>query len=378
MFKLDLKKISIVAALTLFASSSLVAAEKDIKLKTPSLKERSVDGSMHYKINKDTYAGVYKVNPKAYNENIHYGRAATPNEIKAWDIDVRYDWQGLPEGKGTASEGDELFEKHCAMCHGDMGTGGKGYPKLTGGDITTLTNQLVHPEDGDEPPEKSIGAYWPYASTLWWYVKTGMPFPHPMSLSNDEVYSIVAYLLQVEEIQIDGKDIDDDQVIDKKTLMKVVMPNVNGFYPDVNGKDGTENMKKFLSDPKNYGTPTKRCMKDCPTGKVVRIKATLDDGIIPPVTEKKDLPKVKASADGANSKFAKLFENNCKACHGNKAIAPVPGDKEAWAARIKQGNDTLYKHAIEGFQGMPAKGGHADMSDADVKGIVDYMVNKSK
>jgi len=196
-------------------------------------------------------------------------------------------------------------------------------------------------------------------------------------LSNDEVYSIVAYLLSINEIQIDGEDIDDDTVIDKKKLMKVVMPNVNGFYPDVNGKDGAQNMKKFLSDGKNYGTPTVRCMKNCPTGKVVRIKHTLDEGIKPPVTTKRDLPKVKKSEGGADSKFAKLFETNCNACHGNKAIAPVPGDKDAWAARIKQGTKTLYEHAIKGFQGMPPKGG-TNLPDADIKGIVDYMVNKSK
>jgi len=378
MFILDLKKISIAAALTLFASSSLFGAEKDIKLKTPSLKERAIDGAVQYHTKDGVYAGTYRVNTQADKMSIKYGRAATPNEIKAWDIDVRYDWQGLPDGKGTATAGDELFEKHCAMCHGDMGTGGTGYPKLTGGDITTLTNQLVDPANGDEPPERSIGAYWPYASTLWWYIKTGMPFPHPMSLTNDEVYSIVAYLLQVEEIQIDGKDIEDDQVIDKKTLMKVVMPNVNGFYPDVNGKDGPQKMKQFLSDPKNYGTPTVRCMKDCPTGKVVHIKASLDDGIYPPVTQVRDLPKEKEGGGEANSKFAKLYEANCNACHGNKAIAPVPGDKEAWEPRIKQGQDTLYEHALKGFQGMPPKGGHMELSDADIKGIVDYMVGKSK
>ena len=157
------------------------------------------------------------------------------------------------------------------------------------------------------------------------------------------------------------------------------MPNVNGFYPDVNGPDGPQVMKKFLSDPKNYGTPTTRCMKNCPTGKVVHIKASLDDGITPPPTQVKDLPKVKeGGSDGANSKYAKLFESKCNAWHSNKAIAPVPGDKEAWAPRIKQGNDKLYEHAIKGFQGMPPKGGHADLSDADVKGIVDYMVDKSK
>ncbi len=375
MFKLEVKKISKLALISLFAASSLYAAEMK-EVKGPSFKDRAVDGSVKYQIKGDTYAGAYKINPNAYKEkHFNKGRTATKNEINAWNVDVRYDWQGLPDGKGSVAQGDELFAKHCAMCHGDMGTGGKGYPKLTGGDITTLKNQLLKP--GDEPPEKTIGSYWPYASTLWWYIKTGMPFPHPMSLTNDEVYAIVAYLLSVEEIQIDGQDLDDDYVLTKEKLMKVHMPNEKGFYPDVNGPDGPQVMKKFLSNPKNYGTPTKRCMKDCPTGKVVHIKASLDDGIKPPVSQVRDLPKETEKKD-SGGKYAKLYQAKCSACHNNAAIAPLVGSKEAWADRIKKGKETLYKHAIKGFQGMPPKGGNADLSDADVKGIVDYMISKSK
>jgi len=379
MFNLEVKKLSKVLALTLFASAALYAGgEKVVKVKQPAFKDRNVDAAVIYKVKNGTYAGVYKVNPqtqkvKAYN----FGRKATKEEIKFNDIDVRYDWQGLPDGKGSVADGEELYNKHCVMCHGDFGAGGKGYPVLAGGQ-GTLKNQLVDPENGDEPPIRTIGSYWPYASTLWWYVKTGMPFPHPMSLSDDEVYAIVAYLLSINEIQIDGQDLDDDFVLTKEKLMKVVMPNVNGFYPDVNGKNGALNMKKFISNPSNYGTQTVRCMKNCPTGKLVRIKHKLDDGIKPPVSEVRDLPKEPAaSGGGANSKYAKLFEEKCNACHGNKAIAPVPGDKEAWAPRIKQGKETLYKHAINGFQGMPPKGG-TNLPDADIKGIVDYMVSKSK
>jgi len=377
MLKIDRKTISLFSSIAICFTAPAFAAEKDVKVKAPSFKERAVDGAREYKVEKGTYAGVYRVNPQ--NDKIKgfgYGREATANEIKASDIDVRYDWQGLPDGKGTPAQGEELYSKHCIMCHGDFGAGGKGYPVLAGGSKSSLKNQLLDPESGDEPPVKTIGSYWPYASTLFWYVKTGMPFPHPMSLTNDEVYSIVAYLLSINDIQVGGEDLDDDTVLDKKKLMTVVMPNVNGFYPDVNGKDGALNMKKFLSNPKNYGTQTVRCMKNCKPGEVVHIKNSLDDGITPPISEKRDLPKVKANS-GADNKYAKLFENNCNACHGNKAIAPVPGDKEAWAPRIKQGKDTLYKHALKGFKGMPPKGG-TSLPDADIKGIVDYMVSKSK
>ncbi len=367
MFTLEVKKLSKVAAFTLFAATFAFAGA-----------DKAVDGSMEYKVVNGTYAGVYKVNEKAVDaKGFKYGKKPTENELKATRIAVRYDFEGLPEGKGSVARGDELFEQKCAMCHGDMGSGGKGYPKLTGGDIDTLKNQLVHPENGDEPPERSIGAFWPYASTLWWYIKTAMPFPHPMSLSDDDVYAITAYLLSVDEVQIDGEDLDDDYVLTKEKLMKLHMPNEKGFYPDVNGKDGVANMKKFLSNPKNYGTPTKRCMKDCTTGKVVHIKATLDSGITPLVSVKKDLPK-ETGEKKEDSKFAKLYEDKCNACHSNDAIAPKVGNKESWAARIKQGTETLYTHALKGFKGMPAKGGHADMSDDDVKGIVDYIISKSK
>ena len=373
MLKLN-KKLSVFATIAICFSASAVAGEKDVKVQAP--KVRAIDGATEYKVDKGVYAGVYRVNTQtAKVKKFGYGRTATPNEIKASDIDVRYDWQGLPDGKGTPAKGDELYTKNCIMCHGDFGAGGKGYPVLAGGQ-GSLKNQLIDPENGDEPPVRTIGSYWPYASTLFWYVKTGMPFPHPMSLSNDETYAIVAYLLSINDIQVGGEDLDDDTVLDKKKLMSVVMPNVNGFYPEVNGKNGAQNMKKYLSKASNYGTQTVRCMKNCKPGEVVRIKHTLDEGIKPPLSEKRDLPKVKAGGAGDN-KYAKMFDDSCKACHGNKAIAPVPGDKEAWAARIKQGTETLYTHAIKGFQGMPPKGG-TSLPDADIKGIVDYMVNKSK
>lgn len=378
MLKMNNKKISLFASIAICFTAPAFAAQNEVTLKVPSLKERAIDGAIEYKVKDGTYAGSYKVNTQVSKlKKVGFGRTPSAAEIKAGDIDVRYDWQGLPDGKGTPAEGEELYGKHCTMCHGDFGAGGKGYPTLSGGEHDSLKNQLMDPAQGDEPPHRAIGSYWPYASTLWWYVKTAMPFPHPMSLTDDEVYSIVAYLLSVNEIQVGGEDLDDDTVLDKKKLMSVVMPNVDGFYPDVNGKDGAQNMKKFLSDGKNYGTPTKRCMKNCKPGEVVKIKASLDDGVTPPPSQKRDLPKVEKKAGGADSKYATMYETNCKSCHGNKAIAPVPGDKEAWAARIKEGVETLHEHAIKGFKGMPPKGG-TTLPDADIKGIVDYMVNKSK
>jgi len=362
MFISEAKTITKIALALSVVTVSTMAGEK---------LKHNVDNAVIYPV-KNKHYGPYAVNPQS-TKGFKRGRTPTANEIKAWDVDIRPDGKGLPEGKGTAGEGEELYTKNCAMCHGDFGMGGKGYPTLSGGQ-GTLKNQLVHPENGDEPPVRTIGSYWPYATTLFWYIKTAMPFPHPMSLTNDQVYSLTAYLLSVNEIQLNGEDIDDDTVFDRKALLQIHMPNEKGFYPNV--ENGTAEVAKFLQNPANYGSVTKRCMKGCKDGKIVHIKYELKD-FKPPMSTVRDLPKEKGVK--TISKAQKLYEVKCKACHGNPAIgAPVLGDKEAWADRIKKGKDTLYKNAINGFNAMPPKGGNMDLPDATVKDIVDYMVESSK
>ncbi len=363
MFKLDKKTVIAfgIASVLGFGSSLMAKVEKN------------VDGSVIYPTKNGMYT-LYHVNTKAENTKFNLGRKPTKNEIKAWKIEVFPDGEGLPEGKGSVEDGADLFDAKCAMCHGDMGMGGKGYPQLSGGEISSLKNQPKGP--GDEAPTKTIGTYWPYASTLFWYIKSAMPFNHPMSLTNDQVYSLVAYLLSVNEIEIDGQELDDEYVLDKKKFLKIKMPNRNGFYPNVDGKNGVENMKKFLSNPKNYGTGS-RCMHNCPRGKVVHIKYELND-FHPALSEKRDLPK-EFGVKKVKTRIQKLYDETCKACHGNPAVgAPVVGDKKAWAERLKNGMDNLYKNGINGINGMPPKGGNPNLSDKDFKAIVDYMVNESK
>ncbi len=370
--KFDKLTLSLAAVAVIGMGTSVLNAGDSTPVKVSDL-PRNVDASVIYPVKDGKYAN-YRVNMQVEKtKSFGHGRTPTANEIKAWNVDVRYDFQGLPEGKGTAEKGEELYGKHCVMCHGEFGAGGKGYPTLVGGQ-GTLKNQLIHP--GDEPPTRTIGSYWPYASTLFWYIKEAMPFPHPKSLTNDEVYSIAAYLLSLNEVQIDGEDIDDDTVIDKAKFEKIVMPNVNGFYPKVNGKVGTKEMRKYLNNFDNYGQGT-RCMHNCTDDPIIHISHSLNDAIKPPLNETRDLPKETGGAK--SSKEAKLYEEKCVMCHGNAATgAPVPGDKDAWAPRIKQGMPTLYEHALKGFNGMPPKGGAMDLKDDTVKAIVDYMVNQSK
>ncbi|WP_246474787.1 c-type cytochrome [Pedobacter roseus] len=146
-----------------------------------------------------------------------FGRPATAQEIAAWDIDVRPDGKGLPAGQGDVKKGRVLYAQKCAMCHGVDGTEKPGI-KLPG-------NALVGDTSATSKP-KTIGNYWPYATTLFDYMRRAMPYNLPGSLSNDEVYSITAYLLNANKI------IKADVVLDAKNLYKVVMPAKKLFIMD--------------------------------------------------------------------------------------------------------------------------------------------------
>jgi len=358
----------------------------------------AVDGGIKYETKNGMYT-AYHVNTQKIKP-INNGRTPTKKEIRVWNIDVMPDGEGLPKydmkdgepvmkdgkpvvAKGSAEWGNELYDEKCAMCHGDFGSGGKGYPALSGGDIETLTYQLQNPADeepNDEPPSRRIGSYWPYASTLFWYIQDAMPFPHPKSLSNSETYAITAYLLMENGITVNGEEIDEEFVLSAENFKDIEMPNKDGFYPNVdtpeNPKKGVENITKFLSDNKNYGAGT-RCMKDCIKGKVpvLRIKNELND-FNPPASTKRDLPVVEAVAK--QSEGEKIYNESCSACHANAAIgAPVVGDAEAWSEVMKKGLDAVYENGINGINGMPPKGG-ADISDELMKKTIDFMINSSK
>jgi cytochrome c len=144
-----------------------------------------------------------------------FGRPATPDEIKPWDIDVRADGKGLPDGSGTVAQGKQVFADNCAACHGDNGQGGIK-DRLVGGQGTLATDK----------PIKTVGSFWPYATTLFDYIHRAMPYPAPGSLSNDETYAVVAYILSLNGIiPADGR-------IDRENLPNIKMPNRDGFIPD--------------------------------------------------------------------------------------------------------------------------------------------------
>jgi len=164
------------------------------------------------------------------------GRAATEDEVAAWDIDVRPDGTGLPVGSGTVADGEVLFTDNCAVCHGDFGEGVGRWPVLAGGQ-DTLT---------DERPEKTIGSYWPYLSTVYDYVRRAMPYGNARSLSDDDVYAITAYLLYLNDIVED-----EDFELSNENFTDIHLPNEENFIAD----DRTE-------EP-HYAKKDVPCMSDC-------------------------------------------------------------------------------------------------------------------
>jgi cytochrome c len=144
-----------------------------------------------------------------------FGRPATPDEIKLWDIDVRPDGAGLPEGSGNVAHGRQVFEDNCAVCHGDRGQGGPA-DRLAGGQGSLASDR----------PVKTVGSFWPYATTLFDYVRRAMPYPAPQTLSDDDTYAVVAYILSLNGL------VPADATLDRTNLPSIRMPNRDGFVPD--------------------------------------------------------------------------------------------------------------------------------------------------
>ena len=150
-------------------------------------------------------------------KGLNIGRTATPAEIAGWDIDIRPDGQGLPPGKGTVKAGEPLYMERCAACHGEFGESAGRWPILSGGDGTLAGND----------PVKSIGSYWPYASTVIDYIRRSMPFGNAQSLTNDELYAITAYVLYLNDIIKD-----ESFELSDKNFTTIKMPNQPNFYDD--------------------------------------------------------------------------------------------------------------------------------------------------
>lgn len=171
----------------------------------------------------------------------HLGRPALEAEVRAWDIDIRPDGLGLPRGSGTVQLGGELYDAQCASCHGVFGEGEGRWPILAGGQDSLQ----------EERPEKTIGSYWPYLSTVFDYVRRAMPFGNARSLSDDEVYALTAYLLYLNDI------VDESFELSAGNFGTINMPNENNFIADTRAEEDW------------FDASTEPCMNHCLEGDAV-------------------------------------------------------------------------------------------------------------
>ncbi|MBV1867721.1 MAG: c-type cytochrome [Marinosulfonomonas sp.] len=233
----------------------------------------------------------------AMADGLGLGRAALPEEVAAWDTDIRPDGAGLPEGRGNVETGEEVFAEACAICHGDFGEAVDRWPVLAGG----------HDTLSSERPVKTIGSYWPYLSTVFDYIQRAMPFGNARSLSNDDVYAITAYLLYVNDI------VDEEFELSHENFMEIPLPNEGGFFFD----DRPETELSVFSG--------EVCMQDCKgaveiTGRALVLDVTPESDEEAPA-EQQDAaqttpaPEPVATLDPALvAAGAKVFKK-CKACH---------------------------------------------------------------
>jgi cytochrome c len=192
-------------------------------------------------------------NPEA-PRNYGVGHVATPEQLAGWDIDVRPDGLGAPSGRGSVKDGEKVYMEKCAACHGEFGESAGRWPQIAQGKGTLASHD----------PVKTVGSYYPYLSSVVDYIRRAMPFGDAESLTNDELYAVVAYVLNLNDI------VDDNFVLSKETWAQVKMPNSGGFFDD----DRETSEKAFWnSNP---------CMKDCRgpvtiTGRALSVDVTPDE-----------------------------------------------------------------------------------------------------
>lgn len=261
--------------------------------------------------------------PASAAELFGVGRAPTSAEVAAWDIDARFDGEGLPPGSGDAATGEVLYETQCAACHGDFGQGEGRWPALSGGEHS-LTLQGVAGR-----PEKTVGSYWPYAPTLFDYIRRAMPYTRPQSLSAADAYALAAYVLYLNDI------VDDDFTADAKTLPQVRMPNRDNFHPDP-----------------RPDSPNTACMSDCLDATALKLVESIRG-----VTPEQAGRGAAAIGENRGDDGAAIYGRICAACHASGvADAPLadPSDADEWTRRLEEfGLDGLVKSSLEGKGAMP-------------------------
>jgi len=319
------------------------------------------------------------------------GRQATPAEVKAWDIDVRPDFKGLPKGKGNVERGNELFEEKCASCHGSFGESNEVFTPLAGGTTKDdIKTGRVKGLSSGELPQRTTFTKVATISTVFDYIQRAMPWTAPKSLKPDDVYAILAYLLNLQEIVPADFELSDKNIADVQKLL----PNRNGMTTDHGLWPGASAKKGGIG---NGGIPDVKniaCMKNCKPE--VQIGSTLPDYArtahgeladqnrnFGPVRGTRTLgpEAAKKAADASTLDLA--TKSGCMACHGvknkivgpgyNEVVARYQGQPDAESrliAKVKAGGQGVW-----GSIPMPP---NAHLKDDDLKTLVQWILAGSK
>jgi cytochrome c len=332
------------------------------------------------------------------------GRAATPAEVAAWDIDVRPDFKGLPKGSGTAEQGQELWEAKCASCHGVFGESNEVFTPIVGGTTAKdiKTGRVASLTDPNQPQRSTLMRL-STLSSLYDYVYRAMPWNAPRSLSADETYALVAYMLALGEI-----------VPEDFTLSHENVQEVQALLPNRNGTTTEHGMWTVAGRPDVQGSP---CMTDCPTdGKITSFLPDFARNAHENITEQNRMfgpfrgadttkPPVKklpgagfvapiaatsasataaatvASGSNAATLQALFQKHNCTACHAPAAKGVGPSIAEV--AKKYKDQDVVAKLATKvkvggaGAWGSIPMPPHAQMSDTDITNLVKWMLTGS-
>jgi cytochrome c len=323
------------------------------------------------------------------------GRVATPAEVTAWDIDVRPDFKGLPKGSGSVEKGQIIWEAQCASCHGTFGESNEIFTPIAGGTSKEdlKTGRVASLKDMKQPQRTTLMKV-PTVSTLWDYIYRAMPWNAPRSLSPDDTYALVAFILSLGEI------VPDDFVLSDKNIAEIKMPNRNGMTtkhgfwnvkdkPDVNGSACMHNCVPFVQIGSTLPDFARNAHENIAEQNRMYGPYRGADTTKPPI---KQLPGSSgtglAHAADTHSSVSKgpsvLFKNeNCSACHAPNAklvgpsIADIAKKYESQSGAV----DKLMTKVKVGGAGvwgsipMPAQ---AQLSDDDRKALVVWMLSGGK
>jgi len=318
------------------------------------------------------------------------GREATPDEVKAWDIDVRPDFKGLPKGHGTVDEGTTLWEEKCEVCHGTFGESNEVFTPIVGGTTAddVKTGHVLALKTGSTPQRTTFMKV-ATISTLYDYIQRAMPWTSPKSLKPDEVYAILAYLLNLSNVVPADFELSDENIAEVQKLM----PNRNGMTTDHGMWPGKGMGNGGKPDVKNTA-----CMKDCK--KEVQIGSALPDyaadahgnlaeqnrligGVRGKVTGEHPAAAGEADAPAAPSGEQLAKDKGCMACHSvaKAIVGPAYADVAAKYAGQADAEATLMAKVKAGGKGvwgavpMPPQ---AHVKDEEIQAIVRWILEGAK